>query len=92
MLLSATLGTICRWRSGCWCRDAPCWRSLCTHNEAMLLNGGAINITDYIGMTTTLARLLKLLGIRRVAARGDNTERLAARRSAPLRATTRSRA
>ena len=67
MLLSATLGTICRWRSGCWCRDAPCWRSLCTHNEAVLLNGGAINITDYLGMTTTLARLLKLLGIRRVA-------------------------
>ena len=41
--------------------------SLCTHNEAVLLNGGAINITDYLGMTHTLARLLKLLGIRRVA-------------------------
>ena len=41
--------------------------SLCAHNEAMLLNGGAINIGDYLGMTTTLSRLLKLLGIRRVA-------------------------
>ena len=41
--------------------------SLCTHSEAVLLNGGAINISDYLGMTTTLSRLLKLLGIRRVA-------------------------
>ena len=25
--------------------------ALCTHNEAVLLNGGAINLTDYLGMT-----------------------------------------
>ena len=41
--------------------------TLCTHSEVVLFNGGAINISDYLGMTTTLARLLKLLGIRRIA-------------------------
>src|SRR5262249_31213988 len=40
--------------------------SLCTHNEAVLLNGGVISVTDYVAMTATLARLLRLLGLRRV--------------------------
>jgi hypothetical protein len=40
--------------------------ALCAHNEATLLNGGVINIGDYVSMTATLSRLLKLLGLRRV--------------------------
>ena len=42
--------------------------ALCTHNEAILLNGGTVSISDYVSMTQTLARLLKLLspGLRRV--------------------------
>jgi hypothetical protein len=40
--------------------------SLCTHTEAVLLNGGRTSIADYVQMSATLARLLKLLGLRRV--------------------------
>ena len=40
--------------------------SLCAHSEAVLLNGGTVSISDYVSMSQTLARLLKLLGIRRV--------------------------
>ena len=39
--------------------------SLCTHSEAVLLNGGSVNIGEYVSMSQTLARLLKLLGLRR---------------------------
>ena len=52
--------------------------SLCTHVEATLLNGGSINLTDYIGMTQTLARLLKLVGLRRVPEGRRHVQRLVA--------------
>ena len=40
--------------------------SLCTDLEARALIGNAINVPDYINMAATLARLLRMLGLRRV--------------------------